>query len=153
MALNPLNFFEVGKQIGAVNSPAAGPAQTIRNILQQAEKKGLIQAQSQAQGAQAESLAKFKQGLKPTTTPVGTLTQNPETGAFEPNIVGNVPVGTKFPSVPKPDDPFTKQIKAQIAGEGGGVPSAQDAVEAQRRGATHYDTELQVYVDANGNPV
>lgn len=92
MAFNPLNFFEIGTNIGRVNSPAFGPAQMIRNILEQAQRKGLIQAQSEAQLGQAKELAEFKHGLKdePKTQKVFSLTKE---GALSER--GEVPKGSR----------------------------------------------------------
>ena len=77
MALNtlgPLAAFGVGQQIGKSNSPITGIGLAIQNVVDDARKKGLLQAQSQFQTEGADILAKRKEGraeldlLKPKTT-------------------------------------------------------------------------------------
>ena len=52
--------FDIGKEIGAARSPVNGLGQAIRNIMDTARKKGLLQAQSQFQteGANLNAIAK-----------------------------------------------------------------------------------------------
>jgi len=69
MAINPLEFFQVGQQLGQARSPATGPGQFIRNVLDQAQKRGLLQAQTQAQYGPAFGLAKYKSELENQNVP------------------------------------------------------------------------------------
>lgn len=95
MAINPLQYFNVGSQIGQMNSPASGPGQMIRNLLQQAQKKGLLQEQSQAQLSQGTQLAEFKAGLEPTEKHVRILDRSGELG--DPIPIG---INTEIKSQP-----------------------------------------------------
>jgi len=119
MAINPLQFFNVGEQIGRVNSPAAGPGQMIRGILEQARKKGLIEAQSGAQLGQAKDLAVFKKGLEPTTKNVRVIDRSGNVG--KPVEVGATDVIKNQPSPglfdifnATPNDPNTPTEEPQF---------------------------------------
>lgn len=62
-SFNPIDFFSVGREIGKTNSLVATSASGIRNVLDRANKLGLVQAQSAAQGAEARQTAIFKDTL------------------------------------------------------------------------------------------
>ena len=138
--MNPLNFFEIGSQIGRVNSPAAGPAQMIRSVLQDAQKKGLIQAQSDAQLGQAQALHQFK-----VDNPMGAQTKNvniinPQTGETIKRFE-NQPKEDQFslPSIPTPLTPAQQAVQDSLAkqfGVGGGAqpqPQTQPQTQPQHR--------------------
>ena len=174
MAINPLQFFNVGQQIGAVNSPASGPGQLIRNVLQQAQKKGLLQAQSEAQLGTAKGLHQFKvdNPIGPQTKPVKTLVQDGQ-GGFVLQDIGEVPSNTAFPRTPTVEDPATIELRRKILDQFGGNapqssvtpninasviplggrPSEEEAQAAQKRGAVGYDPSIGQWVDANGQPI
>lgn len=172
MAINPLNFFSVGSQTAGVNSLAAGPAQTIRNILQQAQKKGLLQAQSESQLDTSKQLHQFK-----VDNPIGAQTRNvnivnPESGKIIKTFANQPKEDVfKLPTLKTPEDPaviaarkeFAKRINA---GSGGGstqqtpvapqaVPTPDEAQAAVRANPNivGYDPALGAYVDAQGNPI
>lgn len=118
MSINPFEAFNVGQQIGATNSPASGIGSVIRNVLQQAQKTGLINAQSVAQGAQAESLAQFKAGLEPETVPVAYIDTDGKLVE-----AGTTQKGTKIARLPEQESALEKQIKERMAGNTAPVAS------------------------------
>jgi len=85
MAINPLDYFNVGAQIGSVNSPAYGINHAITNILKQAESMGLVRAQADAQSQGAIDLAARKQELQPATKVAQVLDAS---GNLTPHQIG-----------------------------------------------------------------
>jgi hypothetical protein len=59
---DPFQAFQIGSQIGKVNSPVSGLGDAIRGILDDARKKGLLQAQSQFQGEASNQVNILKEG-------------------------------------------------------------------------------------------
>lgn len=55
-----MNGFNVGMQAGQMSSPVSGVNSMLKNILQRAEKLGLVRAQSQYQNQGAMDLEAFK---------------------------------------------------------------------------------------------
>jgi len=62
MSINPMELFNVGSKIGAVNSGAFGPNHVIKQVLALATKKGLIREQVQGQATAANNNAILKEG-------------------------------------------------------------------------------------------
>ena len=57
---DPFSAFQVGQQIGQARSPVSALGTAVRNILDDARKRGLFQAQSQAQFEQGSALDLLK---------------------------------------------------------------------------------------------
>lgn len=74
MNLDPMQGFQIGQAIGSARSPVTELGQTVKNIVENARKKGLLEAQSQFQTAGANQNAILKEGREearlklPTTT-------------------------------------------------------------------------------------
>lgn len=80
---DPMAGFQIGREIGRVNSPVSGLGDAIRNILDNARKRGLIQDNAIYQGQEAMALAKYKNTLDPKNTTRGAYSVSP-TGVATP---------------------------------------------------------------------
>lgn len=117
MAINPLQFFDVGRQAGAVGSAAYGPNFAITQMLDKAEKLGLVNAQTQG----ALNIAQTKANLEPSSKPFYTHGEEGLT------YKGDVPSKAIVRSEGQPPSALDKLIEAQAAnmfnqGQGGGQP-------------------------------
>jgi len=106
MAINPLQFFDVGRQAGAVGSAAYGPNYAINKMLDRAEKLGLVNAQTQG----ALNIAQLKADVKPGAKPFYTYGDE---GA--PTYRGDVPVDAIVRSEGRGETSLDKLINASAA--------------------------------------
>lgn len=113
MAINPLQFFDVGRQAGAVGSAAYGPNFAVTKMLEKAEKLGLVNAQTQG----AINIAQTKANAEPTTNPFYTY------GAEgDPTYRGELPAGAVLRSETGGIDPLTQAIAEKLLNPGGDTP-------------------------------
>lgn len=133
MAINPFEFFQVGQSIGQARSPVAGVGGAIRNVLDQAQKVGLIQAQGNAQYSGALNLAAAKDKL--TTSQPATDPNNPQVRDIGgiPHVLEDViqdgkVVGKRWKSTRTPSmfEQFDVNAPQPIAPEGQGAGTGGD---------------------------
>jgi hypothetical protein len=62
LAPSPLDAFNVGQSIGRANSPVTGIGMAIKNVLENAQKRGLLKAQSQFQAGASNQVNILKEG-------------------------------------------------------------------------------------------
>lgn len=93
LSLDPLAAFQTGQVIGQANSPVTGIGMAIKNIVEDARQKGLLQAQSTYQAMGSDVAARAKESREearlglPTSTifakPSGETVEVPHTRGQE----------------------------------------------------------------------
>jgi len=97
---NPMDYFQAGRAGGAARSNVSAVGQAIRGILQQGQKRGLIEAQAGSNLISSMGAAQYKQGLENKAN--AAVTQTPLYNA-RGELITNIPhrAGQK-PIVQKP---------------------------------------------------
>lgn len=149
LAPDPMQAFQMGQARAKANSPITGIGLAIQNIVDDARKKGLLQAQSlyQAQGTNVSNILKEERAA---TRPKTTKIVSPESGEVINTITGT---GDEDVKIAPAADPF-KQLMADMFGSSLKKNATSDTgIQDIVPGAdASLDVKASEFLKANGKP-